>query len=211
MTTSGYANEVKVANWVELKPLKDRDAGLHPLLADVDAHVPNPGYWRSSDLGNWCHEGTHGVNARIRQEFNRPGFYLGGDRCLLATHPKFRCTEVAKYVPDEFRGFQYQTYAVGMAEQWDDQPLYLWDEWCAYVNGAAIDTNRKLTLTEYLPVALAVVLTGDLDADTEAALVELFNRTVPLLDWKHPYVGLIRTGEQGKPYREMFRGRGLDL
>lgn len=198
--------------WAPLPPLRARNDRLTPdVLADVDCHVPDPDYWRSSDRGNWCHEGTHGVNARVRNQYGRPGVYLGGSRCLLLTHPATTIRRIAALVPAAFRGFQYQTYCVGQAGSWDAEPLYLWDEWAAYVNGARCDRMRQGTLAEYLPCALAVPLAADLDGPTGAALGVLLPASLALADPAHPYLRQLRSGEAGWPYRESLARHGLTL
>ena len=199
--------------YTPLPSLRSRNNSLTPaILADVDCHVPDPSYWQSDDIGNWCHEGTHGVNARIRQEHgNRPGIYLGGDVAILLNHPKTTIASIAEKVPESFRGFEYQTYCVGQVDSWNDEPLYLWDEWSAYCNGAECDAMRKGTLAEYLPVALAVGLTAPLDPPTAAAMKELLTRTLTRLDRQHPYFNAICVGPDGQPYRTMLKRYGLFL
>lgn len=199
--------------YLPLPPLRERNSTLKPpILADVDCHVPDPDYWQSDDLGNWTHEGTHGVNARIRQAHdNRPGVYLGGDSALMLNHPKTTVEAIAQKVPEAFRGYEYQTYCVNQVDSWNDEPLYLWDEWSAYLNGAQCDLMRRSTLAEYLPVALAVGLAAELDPPTAAAMKVLLHWTTMWLDTRHAYYLALRSGPSGQPYREMLGRYGLFL
>ncbi len=55
---------------------------------------------------------------------------------MVFPEPKFRKSQIASFIPEILRGFRYPTYVTGQTE-WDDSPLYLFDEWSAYVNGGA--------------------------------------------------------------------------
>lgn len=84
------------------------------------------------------HETTHMINSDIR---NAQGgttrvnaFYVGDNRAIVLPEPRIRKSHVARYVPRSLQGMRYGTYVTGQTD-WDDTPLYLYDEWIAYVNG----------------------------------------------------------------------------
>lgn len=95
---------------------------------------------------NLAHESTHGVNSRIRNYLaQQPGgagvnaFFVGQDRgAFVLREPRIPLALVARYVPAECRGVSFNLYLVQQAGQWNEQPLYVLDEWTAYVNGAVV-------------------------------------------------------------------------
>jgi hypothetical protein len=94
-----------------------------------------------NDRMTLAHETTHGIHAYIRNHLNHTGrrangFYVLEDRAVIVPEPNLRKRQIASYVPRSLKGMRYATYVTGQTE-WDDTPLYLWDEWNAYVNGAA--------------------------------------------------------------------------
>jgi hypothetical protein len=98
------------------------------------------------DLVTTAHEVTHGVNADIRNA--QPagskvnGFYLLRNQALVVPEPNFDKNQVAQFIPVALRGDRFNTYVAGMRE-WDDRPLYLWDEYTAYTNGAFCAAELK--------------------------------------------------------------------
>lgn len=63
------------------------------------------------------------------------GFYCGRDRAILLPEPKFRKRDIASSIPTSLRAYRYKTYISGQTA-WDNEPLYVWDEWVAYCAGA---------------------------------------------------------------------------
>ncbi len=146
-----------------LPPCNQAESG-DSVYADCVRHCPD--YYSmlvAGDLITSSHELSHGVNNRIRNEnggrsaymyrnksvsLPQPtrvgpnvgtvavnGFYCLGGRALIVEEPPFRKTDVIKHIPESLRGFRFSTYVSGQ-QAWDDQPLYLFDEWTAYINGA---------------------------------------------------------------------------
>jgi len=121
----------------------DSDPRWCDVLTDIRNHLPASygDYYWDSDLVTAAHETTHGINSVLRNDYNDTGdtangFYALGDRAAIVVEPDIRKSQVNAYVPASLRGPRYQTYLVGQTD-WDDTPLYLWDEWVAYTNGAA--------------------------------------------------------------------------
>lgn len=108
------------------------------------------------------HECTHGINSQLR---NRPlrekervpyhpdvticqlplpaltsmmpaGFYLLQDRAIMLKQPGGTINEAARIVPTSARYSRYNLYMVKQAASWNNEPLYIFDEWVAYRNGA---------------------------------------------------------------------------
>lgn len=117
-------------------PEVNQDNPADRVWADVARHNRD---WRSmavsGDLVSTAHECTHGVNADIRNAGHPAGLYLLAGKALACPEPSFRKSVVADYVPASLRGDRFATYVTGQPG-WDDSPLYIWDEWTAYQNGA---------------------------------------------------------------------------
>jgi hypothetical protein len=123
-------------------------AGWGTALTDIANHLPSQygSTYDDPDLVTFGHETSHGIHAHLRNYENTTGeqanaFYVLGDKAALVVEPNIRKSDVAPYVPASLRDFRYDTYVTG-APDWDDTPLYLWDEWNAYVNGAEVGVNR---------------------------------------------------------------------
>jgi hypothetical protein len=117
-------------------------------LTDIANHLPAQygTYYDDPDLVTFGHETTHGIHAHLRNYENDTGqtanaFYVLDDRAALVVEPGILKSDVAAYVPPSLRDFRYETYVTG-APDWNDTPLYLWDEWVAYTNGAEVGVNR---------------------------------------------------------------------
>ncbi|RMH42953.1 MAG: hypothetical protein D6689_06595 [Deltaproteobacteria bacterium] len=138
---------------VELRtydPLNDEsDPSWGAVLTDIVQHCPPE--WVSTyydaDKVTHGHETSHGIHAYLRNERNDTGrranaLYLLDGRYALVVEPGIRKSEVAPYVPSALRGSRYATYVTGQTA-WDDTPLYLFDEWNAYVNGTAVAVDLE--------------------------------------------------------------------
>lgn len=141
------------------------------VYADAINHCKNyhsylvPGSQTSS-----VHEITHGINADLRNQrlvikrlpspidkvdhtlwiadepvtSRRNAFYLLKNRAIRIDEPNCRKSDASEFIPQTFRGYRYGLYVAGQRE-WDDTPLYLYDEWSAYANGAmnVIDASSR--------------------------------------------------------------------
>ncbi len=134
--------------WLVYQPKKaTTNAAWGQALTDIEQHL-DPKHGRtyfSADNITHGHETTHGINSDIRNTLGGPGkngFYcLDGRACVLA-EPKCRIRDVAPLVPAVLRGSRYNLYLVQQAHAWDDSPLYLLDEWVAYINGTTVGIDQ---------------------------------------------------------------------
>ncbi len=118
---------------------------LDPTVADIESHLPAGHPYRDADKITWVHEGTHGINAQLRNEFHCPGFYILDNRAvLLKEEPRTTLTQVAKRVPVSLRGDVYNLYLLQSRQWWENEPSYVFDEFVAYTNGA--DARRLLAI-----------------------------------------------------------------
>ncbi len=110
-------------------------------MTDVLRHLPlsygNTYY--DSDKVTYVHETTHGIQAHLRNYKNDSGkkanaFYVGANQWALVVEPAMLKTDANPYVPQSLRESRYSLYLQGSTD-WNDTPLYLFDEWVAYTNG----------------------------------------------------------------------------
>ena len=142
---------VSTANvqWISWPPQQMRSGSAWgSALADIANHLPSSygSTYDDADLVTFGHETSHGIHAHLRNYENNTGkranaFYVLGDKAALVVEPAIYKSDVAAYVPSSLREFRFSTYVTG-ASAWDDTPLYLWDEWNAYVNGAEVGVTR---------------------------------------------------------------------
>ncbi len=110
---------------------------LGPVVTDIEGHLLSGHPYRDADKITWVHEGTHGINNRLRNEFMRPGFYVLENRAILLKEElRTTLTRVSRLVPVSLRGDVYNLYFIEMSQWWENQPSYIFDEWVAYTNGA---------------------------------------------------------------------------
>lgn len=119
--------------------------GWGTALTDIVQHCPDSQvdyYWVSGDLVASGHEISHGIHAYLRNNYNNTGgpangFYVLDDRAVIVAEPDIRKSDAIPFIPSSLRGYRYDLYIAGQVE-WDDTPLYVWDEWNAYLNGTSV-------------------------------------------------------------------------
>ncbi|MDQ3034118.1 MAG: hypothetical protein M3Y87_17035 [Myxococcota bacterium] len=188
-------------------------------LTDIVRHLPRSygDTYFDSDHVTYGHETSHGIHSHIRNYLNDTGarangFYVMDDRACLVTEPRMRKSDVASFVPSSLRWSRYSLYITG-SSAWDDTPLYVWDEWNAYVNGAEVGIERARTglwtsgwrgtvdgVIEFVVYGIAVVMAAEardpawLTRDANALAFFAFElersmrlfregRTIPLMQW----------------------------
>jgi hypothetical protein len=118
------------------------------VYGDVLSHCkrPNRGDGRYTDV----HETSHFISSELRQgKMGYNGFYILNSKGVLVKEPPTTIGEVADYVPSNLRGMRYQLYLVDQRRYWDEQPLYIVEEWNCYTLGgmcAVDDYNNKREL-----------------------------------------------------------------
>lgn len=94
---------------------------------------------RLSGLYKDVHEATHQTNNYLNNKWGfygkkRYAIYCLQGRIVALHEPPIRLAEVAAAVPSVDRGAGYQTYLINQQRYWNDNPLYVLDEWCSYSN-----------------------------------------------------------------------------
>lgn len=131
--------------WLSFPQQKKPDPKWNGFLADLEGHLPAEykDQFRADDPLVHAHETTHGINAHIRNQHvatlgHVNSFYVGEGRAVVVREPGLRLSEVAALVPEALRRQRYKTYLVAQQKHWEAEPLYLFDEWVAYGNGARV-------------------------------------------------------------------------
>jgi hypothetical protein len=136
--------------FTELRPFNSKsDPGWGKTLTDIVNHEAPGDSNPYEDKVTKAHETSHGIHSYIRNNMNTSGkrtngFYVLQNRAVLIEEPRMRKSQIGPFVPASLRGPRYSTYVTGQIA-WDDTPLYVWDEWNAYVNGG--DTGVDLVLS----------------------------------------------------------------
>jgi len=134
------------AEWREFSPAGavDGQGIMQDVLSRITAEDRRSMY--DASQVTYTHEATHALNARIRNSAGGTGkvnaFYVGGGRCCVLPEPKTTLASAARRVR-EFRNSTYQLYFLDQQQHWNNEPLYVFDEWSAYLNGSkhAVETG----------------------------------------------------------------------
>jgi hypothetical protein len=112
-------------------------------LTDIARHLPSQygDHYYSNDRITHAHETTHGINSHLSNHLRQTsepgyGFYVGNDQAIILSEPRIKLSQVAAVIPESLRGSRYQLYCIDQQKYFEDHPLYLFDEWVAYTNGA---------------------------------------------------------------------------
>lgn len=106
---------------------------------DVMSHGDSRRLWWNT-YATTAHETHHHANALVQRTFylGRPcsGFYVWDGRAAIYPEPRFLKRDIAKFVPRSLRDDRF-FYVWG---QWDSDefPLYVLDEWIAYITDAKV-------------------------------------------------------------------------
>lgn len=144
LSLSGQTQDPPEPGWVTF-PARSQSQGQilgSRVLADVESHLWSGHPYKDNDPRAWSHEGTHGVNSSVRNQY-RGGtgvwnacYCLGNKACVIAEPRGVTLGAVATYVPTPLRGRSYQLYMQQQRSSWENEPLNVLDEWSAYYNSA---------------------------------------------------------------------------
>lgn len=117
-----------------------RKASDDSILSDVSKHSKKEPFADGSRATK-AHETAHGIHSELRNFYraslkkNVNGFYALNGRGVIVEEPNIKMNQVNYFVPENLRSYRWQTYFVQQKMYWDDVPLYIMDEWSAYVIG----------------------------------------------------------------------------
>jgi hypothetical protein len=138
---------VEWTTWAEQQPSLGQP-GWGTQLTDIARHIPSQygdTYW-FDDAITAGHETTHGIQAHLRNyvapaSIGWNAFYVLNNRVAFVKEPNLRKQDIKPFIAMALRGPRYNTYLEQQVE-WDDTPLYVFDEWTAYVNGAEVGVGQ---------------------------------------------------------------------
>jgi len=137
-------------------------------LTDIARHLPSQygDHYYSNDRITHAHETTHGINSHLSNHLRNNfelgyGFYVGNDQAIVLSEPRVKLSQVAAVIPESLRGSRYQLYCIDQQKYFEDHPLYLFDEWVAYTNGAS--AGVELTEKKQLDMPRNDALVGPME------------------------------------------------
>jgi hypothetical protein len=113
---------------------------------DVMSHTPaNPDIrdTRSSSAHETCHDINNWVRNKWTQKMGKRvgGFYAFDGKAMVVEEPSIQLKILEKFVPTKLRGMRWKTYVNPGNPRQPGGPLYLFDEWSAYIAGAAVSVD----------------------------------------------------------------------
>jgi len=222
--------------WFKYPVVKQQNLPREPILRDIESHLPlNHPYRAENDKVHWAHEGTHGINAHIRNLYIREGqrvnaAYCLQNRAIVFKEPAITLAQVRSNIPQSMRGATYDNL---LARDWQNRPLYVFDEWAAYVNGTAagLEMAEKgtwrgqrwdtvLHMLQYNVYAIAMIKATDAQYRRSpsvkafmkwqsARTIRLYVKAQKYAAFKHPmqvqYVQRFRLGDDTASLREFAK------
>jgi hypothetical protein len=119
---------------------KFRDSEADTVYGDILSHSNKRPFGNSSGRATNAHETAHGIHSYLRNKYTREsgkkvnGFYCLEGRGVIIEEPGIRKSQINRFVPQNLRSYRYNLY-LEQQRAWDDRPLYVYDEWVAYVLG----------------------------------------------------------------------------
>jgi hypothetical protein len=120
--------------WTDFPPLKSIDISSGKILGDIVAHAKSGEGFASSDPCTKVHETTHGI---CKRESGQQGVYCLENRMCYINYVNTTLSTVSRSVPASLHGKTYNLYLKQQQTYFESEPIYIFDEWVAYANGAA--------------------------------------------------------------------------
>lgn len=129
---------------LDFPKLNNKEPG-DTLYAEIMNRTNRPWKSEKSFRSTEAHETVHGIHADLRNKNNGlRAFYVTPDKYFLIRDAKFPKSQIINYVPNTLKYDRFYNYVV-KAPAWESSPLYIFDEWTAYINGAevAVDDAKR--------------------------------------------------------------------
>lgn len=122
------------------------------IYGDVISHCKNP----VTNEGRYTnvHETSHFISSELRFGRKRQnGFYILDGKAVILDQPNITINDIIEYVPPNIRGYRYRLYFINQQKYWNEQPLYILEEWNCYILGGMcaiedFNNNKKLERTD---------------------------------------------------------------
>lgn len=121
---------------------KYRDVEDGTIYGDVLSHSKQQPFGNQNGRATNVHETAHGISADLTNQYYKDysskieALYYGNGKGIILTSPNLLIRDISKYVPENLRSYRFQLYFVDQLKYWDEYPLYVLDEWVAYIWGA---------------------------------------------------------------------------
>lgn len=125
--------ELELPEFIQVPKFRESEDSI---FGDILSHSQEQPFGGSSRMTN-AHETAHGIHSYLRNNHasgRANGFYCLEGRGVIIDEPRIRKHQVIEFLPENLRSYRFDLYISGQTE-WDDTPLYLVDEWTAYVLG----------------------------------------------------------------------------
>lgn len=100
------------------------------------------------------HEDCHYLNSEVRQQYGGTGninaAYIGNGCAAIFFEPNIKLSHIAVNVPRNLRGSCYNLYLLKQQKYWNNEPLYVLDEWSAYMARERIKQYRDTSQSHNL-------------------------------------------------------------
>lgn len=120
------------------------------IYREVCGHTPASGVFNRGGIGTIVHETTHEVNSIYRNFYTKKlgkkvnALYVLNGRVFVMEEPKLTLSQISQNIPNNMRGkHTFNLYLVQARQWWNNEPLYILDEWVSYINGAAVNVENN--------------------------------------------------------------------
>ncbi len=121
-------------------PVSRTIAETGTIYADVLSHSIAAPFGDKNGRVTNVHETTHQINSEVRNANGKDAahlvnaFYCLNGKAVLIEEPTLLKSDINKYVPEQLRGPSFPLYLESQMH-WNNRPLYILDEFAAYVLG----------------------------------------------------------------------------
>lgn len=128
-----------VPEFVEVPVYRKGEEGT--VYGDIISHVKGAPFGAAHGRSTDAHETSHGIHNELRNSYQQKlgrrvnGFYALEGRGVIIDEPGIKMSHAVAFIPENLRSYRYKLYMVQQLKDWNDTPLYILDEWTAYVNG----------------------------------------------------------------------------
>lgn len=154
---------------------KQRSVKNDSVLCEIVSYSVEPPFGNAHGRPTNAHETAHGIHASYRIKHREAGrrinaCYMRDGRVAIIEEPEFLISNID--VPEPLRSYRYPLYFKSQLKDWNDTPLYVLDEWTAYICGGetavddwyrcGIDTDEDSVsgCLEFSVYAVALYLTA---------------------------------------------------
>lgn len=134
---------------------KQREINDFGIYKDVLSYSVEKPFGNAHGRPTNVHETAHGIHATYRNIYYKAlktrvnALYMLEGRIAIVKEPEFLIEHIRPHVPAPLQGYRFQLYFVEQLRYWNDRPLYVFDEWTAYICGgeSAVDDFSRANLT----------------------------------------------------------------